>query len=79
MSVFVTPFGIFHVYLLPAFFRNIVFVTLYFFDIAHSAKVSLISFLNSNLNLPVAVSIGFLLFLICALKPPITIMTSTSL
>ena len=50
-----------------------VFMILYFLDVAHSTKVSLLSFLNSSPNLPVAVSIGFVLLPICILKSLITI------
>ena len=46
-SFFVTPFGLFYVHLLPAFFWNMVFMSLYFLDVAHSTKVSPLSFLNS--------------------------------
>ena len=59
---YVTIFGLYHVHLLPAFFWNVVFVTLYFLDVAQSNKVSLLSFLNSSPNLPVGVSIGFGIF-----------------
>ena len=45
ISVFVTPFGLFHVRLLPAFFWNMVFMILYFLDVANSTKVSLFRFL----------------------------------
>ena len=62
MSVFVTPFGLFHVHLLFAFFWNMVFMILYFLGVAHSTKMSPLSFLNSSANLPVAVSVGFVLF-----------------
>ena len=50
-----------------------VFVMMYFRDVAHSTKVSPLSFINSSPNLPVAVYIGFVCFPICALKYPITI------
>ena len=39
-------------------------------DVAHSTKASSLSFLNSRPNLPIAVSIGFVHFPICALKSP---------
>ena len=41
MSVFVTPFGLFHVHLLPAFLWNMIFVILYFLGVAHSTSVVL--------------------------------------
>ena len=59
MSAFVTPFGVFHVHLFSAFFWDLVFMILYFLDVAHSTKVSPLSFLNSSPSLPVAVSMGF--------------------
>ena len=63
ISVFITPFGLFHViHFLPAFFWNIAFVILYFLDVAHSTNVSPLSFLNSNPKLPVTVSVGIVLF-----------------
>ena len=52
----VTFFGHFHVHLLPAYFWNMVFMILCFLDVAHSTKVSPLSFFNSSPNLPVAVS-----------------------
>ena len=62
MSVFVTPFGLFHVHVLPAFFWNMVFMILFCLDVAHSTKVSPLSFINPGPNLPVALSIRFVLF-----------------
>ena len=47
--------GLFHV-------KNMVFVILYFLDAVLSTKVSPLSFLNSSPNLPIAVSIGLVLF-----------------
>ena len=61
ISVFVTPFGLFHDHLLPAFFWNMVFMILYFLYVPHSTKVLPLSFLNSSPNLPVPVSVGFVL------------------
>ena len=71
-SVFVTPFGLFHVHLFPAFFGNMEFMMLYFLDVAYSTKMSPLAFLNSSLNVPVAVSVGFVLFPIYATKSPDT-------
>ena len=58
MLVFVTSFEHFYVHLLPAFFWNMVFMIVYFVDVAHATKVSPVSFLNSSSNLP----IGLVLF-----------------
>ena len=69
--MFVTPFGFFHIHLPSAFFWNMEFMILNVLDDAHSTEVSPLSFLNSNL--PVDVSIGFVLFPVCALKSPMTI------
>ena len=71
ISAFFTPFELFHVHLLPAFFWNMVFMILHFTDVAHSTEVLTLSLFNSSPNLPAAVSIGFVLFHIfhiCALK-----------
>ena len=50
-----------------------VFMILYVFDVANSTKVTPLSFFSSSRNLTVAVSTGSVLFSICALKSPVTI------
>ena len=72
MSFFMTPFGLFHVQLLPAFFWNMIFM-MYFLDVARSTKVFPLSYINSSSNVPVAFSVRFVLFHIYSLKCPITI------
>ena len=62
ISVFVTPVRLFHVHLLLAFFWNMVFMILYFLDVAHSTKVSPLSFFNSSPYFSIVLSIGFVRF-----------------
>ena len=73
ISAFITHFGLSHVHLVPAFFWNMVFMILYFLYVAQYTKVSSLSFLNPTPNLPVSVSTWFVIYPICALKSPITI------
>ena len=74
MSAFVAPFGIFHIHLLPAFSMKHGIHDFYLLDAAaHSTEVSPLSFLIASPNLPIAVSIGFVLFPICVLKSLVTV------
>ena len=73
MSFCVTPFGLFHVSLLPAFFLNTLFVTVHTLGVRCPVyQGSLPTFVISSPNLPVAVSIGFVRFHTWVLKSPIT-------
>ena len=66
------PSGLLHVHLLPAFFGYCVFMILKFFDVAHSTRVSPLSFGWPRPKHHVALSDVFVCPPTFALKSPIT-------